>query len=60
MKKKFLAIRVNEDIHEKLKDISYETRRPISWIVEQGLKICIEGLEHENGGQFPKRIKNDN
>jgi predicted DNA-binding protein len=57
MKKKMLVIRLDEDMHEKLKDISYETRNSISHIIREGMKLCIEALEEERGKPFEKRFK---
>lgn len=52
-----LVIRLDEDMHEKLKDISYETRNSISHIIREGMKLCIEALEEERGKPFEKRFK---
>jgi len=55
MKSKNLYIRADEEMVEKLKDIAYELRLPVSEIVRQGLELCIKALEEQHGGPYPKR-----
>ena len=55
MKKKMLVIRMEPEMYEKLKDIAYETRNPMSLIIREGMKLCIEALESERGQPFERR-----
>ncbi len=58
MKKIKCCVRIEEDILEKIKDIAYEARIPVTKIMNDGLRICVEGLEDHNGGAYPRRPQN--